>query len=282
VPEGTSTVHGHSSGRHRSAPSNGTGKLATKIGLCLCAGQLIAGPLLASAAEAAPAPVTAKAKPTVTPRVAEALNHSKITRGSLLRVGVRVIDPRTNKGVTQGKVRLQYASKGWRTWVTKSVTRTGIATFRVRPGSSLRLRSVYSGTSVIKSRVSKVVRVTVVAPAGSGSKVLAEARRHVGALYKYGAAGPSRFDCSGFTQYVYKRSVKVKLPHQANAQQRYGRAVSKGSARVGDLIVFRSGSHGYHAAIYAGGNYMYDSPHSGARVGKHKIYSGNYVVRRMV
>jgi len=280
-------VHGHSSGRHRSTSSNGTGKLATKIGLCLCAGQLIAGPVLASAAEAAPAPITANAHPTVTPRVAEAGNHSRITRGSVIRVGVRVIDPRTGKGVTQGKVRLQYASKGWRTWVTKSVTKKGIATFHVRPGSSLRLRSVYGGTSVIRARVSNVVRVTMVPSAGKsaklskGAKILAEARRHTGALYKYGAAGPYRFDCSGFTQYVYRRTVSKNLPHKADAQQRYGRAVSKGAKQIGDLIVFRSGSHGYHAAIYAGGSYMYDSPHTGARVGKHKIFSSNYVVRRM-
>ena len=26
---------------------------------------------------------------------------------------------------------------------------------------------------------------------------------------------------------------------------------------------------------------MYDSPHTGARVGKHKIWSSNYVVRRL-
>jgi cell wall-associated NlpC family hydrolase len=82
--------------------------------------------------------------------------------------------------------------------------------------------------------------------------------------------------------YVYRKAAGVKLPHQANQQQKYGKAVSKSSAKVGDLIIFRSGSYGYHAAIYAGGGYMYDSPHSGARVGKHKIYSSSYVVRRLV
>ena len=58
--------------------------------------------------------------------------------------------------------------------------------------------------------------------------------------------------------------------------------MSKEPREVGDLIVFRSGSYGYHAGIYAGGGYMYDSPHTGARVGKHKIYGSNYVVRRLV
>jgi len=113
-------------------------------------------------------------------------------------------------------------------------------------------------------------------------KVLAEAKSHTGALYKFAAAGPKRFDCSGFTMYVYKKAAGKSLPHKANSQQHYGKAVSQGAKQVGDLIVFRSGSYGYHAGIYAGGGYWYDSPHSGARVGKHKMYGSNYVVRRLV
>jgi cell wall-associated NlpC family hydrolase len=262
---------------------NGTGKLAAKIGLCVCAGQLIAGPVLATAAQAAPVAVTAKpASPTVVPGVSEAVSSTRISSGSMLRVGVRVTDPRTGRGVTQGKVRLQYAvGNSWRTWQTKSVTKTGMATFNVRPGSGLRLRSVYSGTSVIQARISNVVQVTMVSSSGKGAKILAEAKRHTGALYQYGASGPARFDCSGFTQYVFRKAAGTSLPHKADAQQNYGKAVGKGSAQPGDLIVFRSGSYGYHAAVYAGGSYVYDSPHTGARVGKHKIFSSNYVVRRM-
>jgi len=115
-----------------------------------------------------------------------------------------------------------------------------------------------------------------------GAKILAEAKKHTGALYKFAAAGPTRFDCSGFTQYVYKKAAGKNLPHKADGQQKYGKAVSKSNKQVGDLIVFRSGSYGYHAGIYAGGGYMYDSLHTGARVGKHKIYGSNYVVRRLV
>jgi cell wall-associated NlpC family hydrolase len=45
--------------------------------------------------------------------------------------------------------------------------------------------------------------------------------------------------------------------------------------------VIRSGSYGTHVGIYAGGGYMYDAPRPGVRVGKHKIWSTNYVVRRL-
>lgn len=35
-----------------------------------------------------------------------------------------------------------------------------------------------------------------------------EARKHIGKRYKIGATGPSCFDCSGYTQYVYSKGVK--------------------------------------------------------------------------
>jgi cell wall-associated NlpC family hydrolase len=140
-------------------------------------------------------------------------------------------------------------------------------------------RTQYTGAGSVRGVTSGALKVTVKA---SGAKVLAEARRHKGALYKYAASGPKRFDCSGFTMYVYRKAAGKKLPHKANSQQKHGKAVSKSKKRIGDLIVFRSGSYGTHAGIYAGNGYMWDSPHSGARVGKHKIHGKNYVVRRLV
>jgi cell wall-associated NlpC family hydrolase len=272
-------VHGHSSGRHRRASAAGPGKLALKLGLCLCAGQLIAGPVLASAAEATPMPVSANAA-TTKAKVSESVNHRTIKYGSAVKVTAKVINPKTGSVVTSGKVRLQaWRNHAWRTWQTKSVGKSGSVVFYSHPHITGSYRSLFTGGGGVTSAASGSIKVAV---ASSGGKVLAEAKRHIGALYKYGAAGPKRFDCSGYTLYVYKKAAGKKLPHKANSQQRYGKAVSKSKKRVGDLIIFRSGSYGYHAAIYAGGGYMYDAPHSGARVGKHKIYSGSYVVRRLV
>ncbi|TDC43868.1 C40 family peptidase [Micromonospora sp. KC213] len=114
-----------------------------------------------------------------------------------------------------------------------------------------------------------------------GTRVVAEAAKHKGKRYLYGAAGPKRFDCSGFTLYVYKKTIGKKLPHKANLQQRYGKAVSKANAKPGDLIIIRSGSYGTHAGIYAGGGKMWSSPRTGKTVSKQKIWSRNYVVRRL-
>lgn len=236
--------------------------------------------MFASAATAAEAAPLTAATTKVTPTVTETTNTRTINYGSTVRVTARVIDPRTGQAVKTGGVRLQaYRNGAWRTWQTRSVNSYGTITFTSRPLITGSYRSVYIGTTAYSSAVSNSIRVSVVS---RGAQVLAEAKRHTGALYLYGAAGPYRFDCSGYTLYVYRKAAGRYLPHKANLQQYYGRAVSHANKRVGDLIVFRSGTYGYHAAIYAGGGYMYDSPHSGARVGLHRIYSSSYVVRRLV
>jgi cell wall-associated NlpC family hydrolase len=115
----------------------------------------------------------------------------------------------------------------------------------------------------------------------AGLRVVSEAARHRGKPYLFGASGPNRFDCSGFTMYVYRKTTGKSLPHKADLQQRYGRAVSKSAARPGDLIILRNGSYGFHAGIYAGGGRMWAAPRAGKTITKQKIWSRNYVVRRL-
>jgi cell wall-associated NlpC family hydrolase len=110
--------------------------------------------------------------------------------------------------------------------------------------------------------------------------VMVEAAKHKGAPYQYGAAGPSRFDCSGYTRYVFARLHK-SLPHNASEQYDQVRHIARNQMQAGDLIFFRNSSGRIsHVAIYAGGSGMWHSPHSGALVSKIRIYSNNYVVGR--
>jgi len=269
-------VHQHTSGRSRRL-SVGTGTTALSLGLCLCAGQLISTP---AASAATPVASVTMAAAKVRPIIRNSISTSRLAWGSKVRVTAKLINPKNHQVVTSGTVRLQaYKNGKWRTWTSKRLSRNGTAALYAAPHGDTYFRTQYTGSSAYLWQTSGRIRVNV---RSSGAKVLAEAQAHKGALYKFAASGPKRFDCSGFTKYVYKKAAGRSLPHKANSQQRYGRSVSKGSKRVGDLIVFRSGSYGYHAAIYAGNGYMYDSPHTGARVGKHKIYGGNYVVRRLV
>ncbi|MFI1393893.1 C40 family peptidase [Streptomyces sp. NPDC020681] len=93
-----------------------------------------------------------------------------------------------------------------------------------------------------------------------------------GAPYKYGAAGPSRFDCSGLTLYSYKKAGK-KLPRTAQQQYNKTRHISASSRQVGDLVFFHSGSSVYHVGIYAGSGRVWHSPKTGSWVKLEKIWT---------
>ena len=112
-----------------------------------------------------------------------------------------------------------------------------------------------------------------------GRRAVAEAARHQGQPYVYGAAGPTRFDCSGFTLYVYGRFGK-QLTHNAAGQYSQVRHIPWGAKAIGDLIFMRDGGGIGHVGIYAGGNRWWVAPHSGTSVKLQTLYSSDYVVGR--
>ena len=57
-------------------------------------------------------------------------------------------------------------------------------------------------------------------------KIIDYAESKLGAKYVWGATGPNTFDCSGFVQYVYKKSVNVNLPRVSTDQASYKPKVS--------------------------------------------------------
>jgi cell wall-associated NlpC family hydrolase len=253
----------------------GTGAMALSLGLTLVAGQL-AAPQVANAAPVVSAAVTAV---RAAPKLSQTVNRTTLTKGQVVTLTVKVVNSKTGKAVKTGKVQLQAYRKGWKVWQTRSVS-AGKVVFASKPSITGYYRTRFLGGDGVRPGNSNSTKVTV--KAAGAAKVLAEASKHKGALYLYGASGPKRFDCSGFTMYIFKKAAGRKLPHKANSQQKYGKAISKSKKQPGDLIVFRSGSYGYHAAVYAGGGKMWDSPHSGARVSKRKMIGSNYVVRRLV
>ena len=111
-------------------------------------------------------------------------------------------------------------------------------------------------------------------------KEMKTAAAQKGKPYRYGAAGPHAFDCSGFTSYVLKKQG-VKLPRTAAQQYSKTKRVSAMKAKVGDLVFFFNGGRVTHVGILAGKMKMWAAPHTGAVVRLQKVYGHNWRIGRI-
>ena len=124
----------------------------------------------------------------------------------------------------------------------------------------------------------------------SASKVISYAKSLLGKPYVWGAEGPSSFDCSGFTYYVFRNAANITLPRTSALQSTYGTYVSRSNLQPGDLVFFdTSGDNDgnvSHVGIYIGNNEFIHCSSSKGEVVISKItsnyYSGAYVNARRV
>jgi cell wall-associated NlpC family hydrolase len=201
-----------------------------------------------------------------------------IDTGESTRVTGRVTSG--GSAVQYSKVVLQYSvGNGWEYQAGGKTASNGKIHFNVHPKRTTFYRMVFPGRGVKSASTSDNVRIRVITDRGAA--IVKTAASLKGAPYRYGAAGPRAFDCSGFTQYVFKQHGR-SLPHSATEQAKYGKSVAKGSARPGDILLFPNGNRYGHVAIYAGGGQMWDASTSGKPVAKKKIWSNQYVVRRLL
>lgn len=66
--------------------------------------------------------------------------------------------------------------------------------------------------------------------------IIKEARKGIGTRYVWGGTSPTKgWDCSGFTQYVYKKNG-INIPRVSGAQRSAGKVVKASEAKPGDII----------------------------------------------
>jgi peptidoglycan DL-endopeptidase CwlO len=91
--------------------------------------------------------------------------------------------------------------------------------------------------------------VAAAAPAAARRSAMQKALGKVGSPYRYGAAGPNAFDCSGLVTWAFKSSGK-SLPRTSSQLSRVGAPVSKSALQPGDLVFFYKPVS--HVGIYIG------------------------------
>ena len=117
--------------------------------------------------------------------------------------------------------------------------------------------------------------------------VMSYAKKQLGKPYVWGAEGPDSFDCSGFTQYVFKNSVGISIPRVSKDQSKHGQFVSRSELQRGDLVFFDTSGDGAvnHVGIYMGENQFIHASSGGGKVvisEMNSYYSPRYINARRV
>lgn len=172
---------------------------------------------------------------------------------------------------------------------------------KARVEDSLRLAQIETAARKMQARIALDSMAFVNAKLDSimraltyADQVIDEASKYIGRPYRYGANGPSSFDCSGFTSYVY-RKFGVELQRSSSGQSKDGIAVKKKQDLAkGDLVLFgsrRSISSIGHVGIvtdvdYENGSFtfIHAASHGGVRTDSstEQYYKKRYISARRV
>ncbi|MBG9980683.1 C40 family peptidase [Facklamia lactis] len=114
-------------------------------------------------------------------------------------------------------------------------------------------------TTYEETTYEEVVETTEDLSYNTGS-LIGNAEKYLGTPYVWGGKSPSGFDCSGFTQYVFRETYGMEIGGWTGAQESAGTRISVEEAQPGDLYFWGSPGGTYHVAIATGGgNYIHAS-----------------------
>ena len=192
-------------------------------------------------------------------------------------VGVRLLAD--GRAVQNGYIKLERrTSTGWEYIGRLLSNADGLGRGTLTFSRDTRIRATYAGSSTRTAGVSPEI---VVKASTLGQQAVQIAAQQAGKPYSYGSTGPSSFDCSGFTTYIYKTRLGRSIPRTSAQQAAELPRVAQSAKRPGDLLFFRSGGRVSHVGVYAGSGKMWAAPTSGDRVKLQAIYSSSYTVGRV-
>lgn len=124
------------------------------------------------------------------------------------------------------------------------------------------MKKLLKVTALSAALVGSLFTGTLTTDAATSAQLTTEASKYIGIPYRSGGTTTAGFDCSGYTQLVYK-NLGISLPRDSRSQWGVGTSVSKANLQAGDLVFFNtSGSGISHVAIYIGGGKMIGATNS--------------------
>ena len=121
-------------------------------------------------------------------------------------------------------------------------------------------------------------------------EIIQTAEKFLGVKYVWAANGPSAFDCSGFTKYVFKKNG-ISLPRHSSRQATIGKKIPFSELEKGDLVFFDTTKEFKHRVNHVGiyiGNHQFIHASSGGKkvmitsFKKKKFYKNKFLYARRV
>ncbi len=122
------------------------------------------------------------------------------------------------------------------------------------------------------------------------NNIIKTAEKFLGVKYVWAANGPSAFDCSGFTKYVFKKHG-INLPRHSSHQAMIGKKIKFSELQKGDLVFFDTSKEFKHivnhVGIYIGNGKFIHASSGGKKVmitsfKKKKFYKNKFLYARRV
>jgi cell wall-associated NlpC family hydrolase len=136
--------------------------------------------------------------------------------------------------------------------------------------SRLRVLAAAMLAAIVVVSIQAPAPAAAASPASPADRVIAFALAERGSPWRYGATGPSAFDCSGLVLYAFRRAHELDAIgngrlRSGSAMLRWARAhhLTTSHGRRGDIAVWGNGSH---VGIYLGNGRVVSTLVSGVRV----------------
>ncbi|PSJ79677.1 C40 family peptidase [Neisseria iguanae] len=124
---------------------------------------------------------------------------------------------------------------------------------------------------------------------GSADELIKSAMGLLGVAYRYGGTSArTGFDCSGFMQHIFRRTIGLNLPRTSAEQAKMGAHVNRSELQPGDMVFFRTMGRGRisHVGLYIGNNRFIHAPRTGKNIEitslSNKYWNSKYAFGRRV